>query len=138
MGFEVEQALQSSVGPVAFIAVGGSILFANDFSGLLVQDAASDAHRRDFSVEKTLLLSASSALLTQKRIFVLRLAIHFVSFSDYLRGVTHHHVNSGHLLQQSGMRVVVSRDHADAFHAAADCSIHTLADNLVGGHRDRL
>src|ERR1700735_1338546 len=103
-----------------------------------MQHAASDVHWRDFAFEKALLLSARSALLAQKRVFVLRLAIHFVSFGDYFRSISHHHVNSRHSLQQSRMRVVVPRNHADAFHSAADRRIDALADDLVGGYGDRL
>jgi hypothetical protein len=84
------------------------------------------------------LLGASGALLTQESVSVLGFTVHFVSFGDDLCSISHHHVESRNFLQQSEVRIVVSRDHRNTLHPAAKCSIDSLIDDLMSGHSNRL
>src|ERR1700686_5711590 len=110
MRVKAKQALQRGIRPVAFIAINGSFLFANKLSRLFVKDPARDPHRSDLRAEESLLLRASGALLTQKRVFILRFATHSVSLSDHFGGIAHHRVAPRHFVPETRMRGVVSRN----------------------------
>ena len=135
MRFEAEKTLQRGVRAIAFIAVYLGLFFADDFASFFVEYAAGDLYRSDFGVEETLLLGASGALLAEEGVFVLGFAAYFVTLGDDFSGVAHDHVNAGHFFEQDGVRIIVAREHGDAFYTTPDDGIYAFADDLVSGYR---